>query len=137
MEDSLHELRECLITTKLINWELSPLMNAIHVKFVDLVFEIISLKGQKVRINNDCSCIYMEKEKIPEIEEISPSNDVILKELSTKDSKLIDAEWPYSYDGSELFIESLIKLNGGLGIYCRKNDELLSWVLQVECYGIG
>lgn len=79
----------------------------------------------------------MEKDKTVEIEDIYPQKDVIMKELSPNDSTVIDREWPYAYAGSEFFIESLIKLNGGLGIYSKENDTLLSWVLQIECNGMG
>ena len=137
MEESLEELRYCLINTKLIKWELCPLLTSIHRKLVKLLYEVIAVKGLEIAADNECSCIYMEKDKTVEIEDITPPNDVLLKELSPNDSVLIDLEWPYAYAGSDLFIKSLINLNGGLGIYSKENGQLLSWVLKIECNEMG
>lgn len=76
----------------------------------------------------------MEKENALSYEIIVP-DDVELRMLNVDDYKLINDSWPYKYPGSECFIKSLIKLNGGLGIY--KDRELVSWILQVECFGLG
>lgn len=130
----LRELRECLIETKLIKWETLPLFAAVHRRFHKMMYEIVEIKNVRVKIDNFCSTIWMDKEKAANFE-FSVPNEVKMKLLSVNDAKVMNDVWPYKYQGSECFVRSLIKLNGGLGIY--DEGKLVSWVLQVECFGIG
>lgn len=67
--------------------------------------------------------------------ELSVPEDVECKDLNDNDFQLMNNAWPYKYPGSECFIKSLIILNGGLGVYI--NEKLVSWILQIECFGLG
>jgi hypothetical protein len=135
LEESLSELKQCLEKTKLIKWEKFPLLTSTHERFLPLVQEIFELKRVEIRLHNPCSCIYMDKETAQTYEIEIPEN-VTLKPLTPEDHKLINDEWPYKYPLSDSFIESMIILNGGLGIY-SENGQLLSWILQIECFGLG
>jgi GNAT superfamily N-acetyltransferase len=134
LDASLMELRECLIETKLINWEKLPLFVAVNRRFHKMMYEIVEVKNLRVRIDNYCSTIWMNKENASSYE-FSVPDDVEMKSLSIDDGKIINENWPYRSAGSECFIKSLIKLNGGLGVYVH--GELASWILQAECFGLG
>lgn len=134
LDESLDELRSCLIRTRLINWTLLPMFVAVLRRFHKMSYEILEVKNIGVRIDNYCSTLWLPKEKARELVVVVPE-DVELRNISLKDGEKMNEVWLYKYPGSVNFINSLIKLNGGLGIY--KCDEILSWVLHIECFGIG
>lgn len=128
------ELYQALMKTKLIKWHQLPLFVAVHRNFHELMHEIFESKNVRVRIDNSCSTMHMNKQETSNYDFSVPDN-VEMRSLKVENYKLMNDIWPYKYPGSECFIKSIIKLNGGLGVY--KNDELLSWILQVECFGLG
>lgn len=134
MEESLNELRECLEQSKIIKWHQLPLCVASHERFNKLMYEIFEMKKLRVRFDNRCSTIWMDRVKASHFDYTVP-NDVELKEVTISDYVMMNETWPYNYPGSESFIKSLIVLNGGLGVY--RNGELISWILQVESFGLG
>lgn len=134
LEESLNELRECLLETKLIKWESFPMFVAVNRKFHKMIYEIVEIKNLRVKIDNFCSSIWMNKTKAASYE-FSVPKDVEMKPLSAGDANVINDVWIYKYPRSECFIESVIKLNGGLGIYDK--GKLVSWILHIECFGLG
>lgn len=134
LDESLKELRDCLIETTLIKWENLPLFVAVNRRFHKMMYEIFEMKNVRVKTDNFCSTIWMGKAKAASYE-ISVPDDVEMKPLSVDDAKIINDVWFYRYSRSECFIKSVIKLNGGLGIY--ENGKLVSWILQIECFGLG
>lgn len=134
LDESLNELRHCLEQTQIIMWKKLPMFVAVHRRFHKMMYEILEVKGVRVRLDNYCSTIWMEKRKALSYE-FSVPDDVVMKQLTVEDARLMNDVWPYRYPGSEKFIKSIIRLNCGLGIY--KQGELVSWILQVECFGLG
>ena len=134
LDESLVELRDCLMETKLINWMMLPLFVAVHRRFNKLMYEIFESKNLRVRVDNYCSTIWMDKTKAASYQFTTPNN-VEMRNLSVNDGKMINDVWPYRYFESEKFIRSLIHLNCGLGIY--EDGKLVSWILQIECFGLG
>lgn len=134
LEESLSELRECLEQSKIIKWHQLPLCVAMHERFRSIMYEMFEKRQLRVRFDNRCSTFWMSKENAAKIDYTIP-NDVELKELNVNEYAMMNEAWPYKYPGSEIFIKSLITLNGGLGVY--QNDELICWILQIECFGIG
>lgn len=134
LEESLHELRECVEQSNIIKWHQLPLCVSVHDRFRNMMYEIFEMKKIRVRFDNRCSTFRMDRDKASKFNYTTP-NDVQLKELKITDYAMINETWPYKYPGSESFIKSLIILNGGLGVY--QNEELISWILQIECFGMG
>lgn len=134
VDESMSELRECLMSSAIIKWDQLPLFVALHRRFHVFLYEIIEAKGVRVRLDNYCSTIWMGKEKSSSYEYSVP-DDVEMRPLCADDCRVVDEPWPYKYPGSENFIRSIILLNDSLGIY--KNDKLVSWILQVESFGLG
>lgn len=134
LEESLHELSGCLKETNFVKWDLLPMFVAVHRSLHKLMYEILELKGFRMTMDNHCSTLWMNKEKAL-CQEFSVPDHVEMKLISADDYLLLNEPWIYKYPGSEVFIKSLIKLNGGLGVY--KNQKLISWILQVECFGLG
>ncbi|CRK89754.1 CLUMA_CG003536, isoform A [Clunio marinus] len=135
LDESLEELRESLTRTNLIKWKKLPLVVAILRRYHKMFYEVIEAKNVRVKIDNFCSTLCMDKDKAMNYEIVIP-DDVELRELNVDDYKHVNDLWYYKYEGSEMFIKSLIELNGGLGIYYH-GKFLVSWILQIECFGLG
>lgn len=135
LDDSLSELKICFEKTHLIDWTLRPMFVAVLRRFHKMCYEIFEMKSLRVKIDNYVSTLWLPKEKAAIYELSKLPNDVELKELRIEDSTTINEAWPYKYPGSSSFIKSLIQFNGGLGIY--KNNEIISWIIHIECFGLG
>lgn len=105
-----------------------------HSRFHELMHEIFQSNNLRVRFNNRCTTYRLERGEALRFDYTVPE-DVELKALNPSEYTMMDEAWPYRYPGSDSFIRSLIVLNGGLGVY--RNGELVSWILQIECFGIG
>lgn len=134
LDESLEELRTCLSQTKLIKWNLMPMCVAVLRRYRKMLYEVLETKNIRVRYDNHCSTLWLSKKTARDLQFDLPNN-VELREIHFKDGEKINEIWPYNYPGSVNFINSLITLNGGLGIY--KGDEIISWVLHIECFGFG
>lgn len=64
-------------------------------------------------------------------------SDVVIKELVPAYACLMNERWPHRYPNSEKYIELLIQLNGGLGLFNRADDEIIGWALKNEFAGVG
>lgn len=60
---------------------------------------------------------------------LSIPDDVYIAPLNITDAADINSVWPYMTDRSLKYIESVIKLNDGLGVFDKNTNQLLSWVL--------
>lgn len=60
-----------------------------------------------------------------------------IRELTPDHSSRCNSIWDFRYEGSEGFIKSLIELNGGLGLFDRSTNELLSYALINDSLAIG
>lgn len=134
LDSSLNEVRECLLQTNLIDWNKQFLFCALLRRFHKMIYELFEVKMKRVRIDNFCSTLWMDKAKASTFDYVVP-DDLEIKSLSPNDARLINENWPYKHPGSEAFVRSLIILNGGLGIF--KDRKLVSWILQVESFGLG
>lgn len=66
-----------------------------------------------------------------------PPTGTCIRELTKKDAKTCFQNWIYASTKSEKFLESLIHLNGGYGIFSVDNDELLCFAIFNEQLAIG
>lgn len=64
-------------------------------------------------------------------------NGTYVRELTKKDAKVCNENWAYSYTKSERFLESLIQLNGGYGLFSKENHDILSFAIFNEQLAIG
>lgn len=60
-----------------------------------------------------------------------------LKELTKEDAKICCQNWIYASAKSEKFLESLIQLNGGYGLFSAESGEILCFAIFNEQLAIG
>jgi Domain of unknown function (DUF5645)/FR47-like protein len=129
------ELRICLEQTELIDWNLRPMFASVLRRYHKLCYEVFEKKKIRVRIDNYVATLWLPKEIAKNYELANLPEDVEMREIGVEDCEKINEKWPYKYPGSVDFIKSIVKLNGGLGIY--KKNEIVSWILHIECFGFG
>lgn len=57
--------------------------------------------------------------------------------LSAEDVPTIDRHWPHSFPGSDDFLKQLLNQNGGLGLYLKEDQTLVSWIMKNQLLGLG
>lgn len=61
-EESLREIRECINTTKLINWNSELLFVTLHVEQIKPVLDFVNTNGIEITSNDYCSYYYLPME---------------------------------------------------------------------------
>lgn len=57
--------------------------------------------------------------------------------LTEKDVNTINDAWPHKYPGSDHYLKIIITMNGGLGIFSKKDGSLCCWILKNHLLGLG
>ncbi|XP_062536770.1 uncharacterized protein LOC134205503 [Armigeres subalbatus] len=136
LQEHHSQLLKYLSETRYINFSCSPVFACVsdnHIPVLDALLEKVNCIGEEL---SDCSYYMMTNEKALQ-QSYEVPNDVIMKQLVPSNSTLMNERWPHRYPNSEKYIELLIQLNGGLGLFDRDNDEIVGWVLKNEFAGVG
>lgn len=56
-------------------------------------------------------------------------DDFYIGEIKLCHADMINELWPLKSAKSLDYVKTLISMNGGIGLFDRKTDELVSWVL--------
>ncbi|KAJ8968985.1 hypothetical protein NQ314_001995 [Rhamnusium bicolor] len=104
------------------------LFYSIHNKLYPAVFK--ALKERKIEIYAEIPCyLYaIPKEEALKFDVECPP-EVYIKQLDKTDAPVISALWPHRYKNADKFVEILIEMNGGYGIFLKSSNELVSWAL--------
>jgi len=135
-QESLDELRECLEKTKLIRWHDRVLFVTVHRRHAKLILECINVDNQREVLDEEASYYWLEKEEALRFHIEIPTGTEI-RELTPDHSSRCNSIWDFRYEGSEVLINSLIELNGGLGLFDKSTNELLSYALINDSLAIG
>ncbi|CAK9799793.1 hypothetical protein ANTQUA_LOCUS2232 [Anthophora quadrimaculata] len=73
----------------------------------------------KIWVPDECYIKPLNKSDVPLIHSIWPHRDPKYPELSTK------------------YLSTMIELNGGVGLYLKENNSLISWAIQNDWHGLG
>lgn len=57
--------------------------------------------------------------------------------LDGSHAEKVDKNWKFHCDVSLSYIQTLIRLNGGFGIFTKASNELVSWVLTNDQMALG
>lgn len=136
LEPTNTELRECLLETKFIKWELNPLFISVQSENFNLMDEVMKNKNLQVKALYPDTCFYLPKEIAISLDITIPT-DVEILPLRISDAKLINEVWPHKDANSEVYIRSQLALYGGLGIFERESERLLSWSCKNDNLAIG
>lgn len=64
--------------------------------------------------------------------------EMYLAPLKIEDVKVIDPIWPHYREGlSKTYLEELIRLNGGFGLYKKEDQSLCSWIMRNNYGGLA
>ncbi|KAL3286513.1 hypothetical protein HHI36_001018 [Cryptolaemus montrouzieri] len=129
LQESLKNLYDGIRYTRRKQFDQEMNFYSTHDKFTDLVRKACEdrnmkntlwIKSMMVRLPIEVALNY----------KITCPPEVYIERLKVRDAPQINSVWPRKYDGSEFKVSTLIELNGGIGVYLKKNDKLVAWVLR-------
>ncbi|XP_053662229.1 uncharacterized protein LOC128711384 [Anopheles marshallii] len=98
--------------------------------------QILEERILRLDVLSDCINYWIPCEEATKLSFVVPS-DVELKPLQIEHGKVLNEWWPYRYKASQCYIESAIKLNGGLGLFDKTSGELVACVFQNDHDAVG
>ncbi|KAK9305912.1 hypothetical protein QLX08_003270 [Tetragonisca angustula] len=139
--DIIHKV---LTETKLIDYDQQICFASVHGSFASNVFT--ALETLKYLRNVETELVLSNNYYFKPIEECIKTkiwipDECYIKPLDKLNVPLIHSLWPHkSVKNPELslkYIATLIELNGGIGLYLKENDSLVSWGIQNDWQGLG
>ncbi|XP_043527472.1 glycine N-acyltransferase-like protein 3 [Frieseomelitta varia] len=139
--DIIHKV---LTETKLIDYDQQICFASVHGSFASNVFT--ALETLKYLRNVETELVLSNNYYFKPTEECIKTkiwipDECYIKPLDKLNVPLIHSLWPHkSVKNPELslkYIATLIELNGGIGLYLKKNDSLVSWGIQNDWQGLG
>lgn len=135
LEENSEELNECFKKTKRINWKVpltfEPIMPN-HSKLISDRFK----EGVPAKVY-PCYYYWLPRKLACELDVSNVPENVLIAPLKITNSKTISEIYPHNYNGMIPYVENIIELNGGFGLFSKSTGKLLSWALRNEHGGIG
>ncbi|XP_053672876.1 uncharacterized protein LOC128723184 [Anopheles nili] len=137
LENPPVELTNVLQTTNLVKWHHRPLFviggdNGIQ----ECLHQLVTERNLQSEILSNCINYWMPRDKAINLSYSVPDG-VELKELRVEDAKQMNEWWPLRYNTSQWYFESAIQHNGGLGLFDKKDGQLVACVFKNDHDGIG
>ncbi|XP_051172663.1 uncharacterized protein LOC127288980 [Leptopilina boulardi] len=137
-------LYKAVTESKFIKWNKGVFLPAIQLRLVPTVYSIIDFlkvkKNLEIEWNVPGNCFFKSKEECA-VFEVQVPDDCYLKELDDTHIPLIHSVWPHrNEENPELstrHVMAMVKFNGGLGLFSKDTNELLSWAVQSELGAIS
>ena len=115
---------------KSLDFSLKSFFFSIRNEFQPMVHELCNELNLKVLEHTDTICLKLPKQDALKFE-ISPPKDYHLRSLTLDNLEQINSNWLHRYDGSEKFIEYLIKYHINIGLF-DNNNQLVAWCLKYD-----
>lgn len=64
-------------------------------------------------------------------------SEVYIKKLNSDNAIVINDSWPHKFDGSLRYVKTLIKINGGVGIFLKDTNTMVAWILKYHTGEMG
>lgn len=137
-------LNKILTETNVIDWSQQVCFATIHGSIISNVLssvkDIQDLK--KVRIGQTVAFNYYIKSVEDCVKvDIRIPDECYIRPLNTSDVPLINSVWPHrdpvNPDTSMKYLRTVIEFNGGIGLCLKKDNTLVSWVMQPNWCTLG
>ena len=137
-------LYKALTETKVIDWSRRIYLAAIHESIIPTIFSAVeflkSIQIVETSISVAATFYFKTAEKCANVEICVP-NECYIKPLENSDVAKIHFEWPHKEvehpELSTRYIGTMVEMNGGIGLYLKKDDCLVSWAIHNDFHGIG
>ncbi|KAL1502274.1 hypothetical protein ABEB36_007440 [Hypothenemus hampei] len=107
---------------------------AVHEHFFPTVLDIVTRVFKRKTLFVDTLNLWHLKKEEAEKLQITPPQEVYVKELQSTDISVIVEKWLYSYPTADHKIRQWITLQKGFGVYLKANNEMVSWAPS-SCLG--
>ncbi|XP_033220391.1 uncharacterized protein LOC117175004 [Belonocnema kinseyi] len=132
-------LHKAVTETKIIQWTEGVCFPAVNSRIIPTVYSIIETlkqtKGIEIEWKLPGNCFFKSREKCAAVEVRVPEG-CHLGRIDESHVPLIHSLWPHRNkehpEQTTKFIMTMVRLNGGCGLFSRENNELLSWASQSE-----
>ncbi|XP_033229597.1 uncharacterized protein LOC117181135 [Belonocnema kinseyi] len=132
-------LHKAVTETKIIQWTKGVYFPAVNSRIIPTVYSIIETLKQTIGIeiewNSPGNCFFKSKEECAAVQVRVPEG-CCLDRVDESHVPLIHSLWPLRDkehpETTTKIIMTIVRLNGGCGLFSRENNELLSWALQSE-----
>ncbi|XP_058122675.1 uncharacterized protein LOC131293565 [Anopheles ziemanni] len=139
LEQPPSELEDAIRKTSYIKWHHNPRIvvggdNGIR----ESLYKVVGERGilDSINLSSDSINYWMHREKGATFSYDVP-DDVELKPLLVEHAKVIDDLWPYKSNESLRYFETVIQHNGSLGLFDKRDGQLVACVIKTDHDGIG
>ncbi|XP_017759984.1 PREDICTED: uncharacterized protein LOC108550689, partial [Eufriesea mexicana] len=137
-------INKVLTETNVIDYNQQVNFPAVHESFASNVLSATKnlkhLKNVETKLILSFNFYFKSAEDCVKIENRIP-DECYMKTLNKSDVPLIHSVWPHrdlEYPELSLkYLSTLVEFNGGLGLYLKKDDSLVSWAMQNDWHGLG
>ncbi|KAJ8925259.1 hypothetical protein NQ315_009087 [Exocentrus adspersus] len=136
LDRSCKNVYEGLMKTKRLHFTRPIVFYAVHNTVYSMVKKVLEEKNLQIKSNKPHHIFTISVEKAQEFK-IDVPDQVELRRLSPLHAKTIDPHWPERFQNSEELLSTLIELVGGLGLFMKSNNELVSWAILSEIGQLG
>ncbi|XP_015432524.1 PREDICTED: uncharacterized protein LOC107188697, partial [Dufourea novaeangliae] len=144
LEPNKEMLKKVITETDVINWNQGIYFAGVHECILSTVLSAVeqlkSVQNIEVELVTPANFYFKSAKECAEIE-VCITEECYIKALDKSDVATIHSEWPHKdLEHPELstqFISTLVEMNGGVGLYLKKDDTLVSWAIHNDWHGIG
>ncbi|CAK9833148.1 hypothetical protein ANTRET_LOCUS9875 [Anthophora retusa] len=137
-------IKKILTETKVIDWSQLVHFATVHGSIVPNVLSAIenlkSLQNVETDLILPFNFYFKSAEECADTKIWIP-DECYIKPLNKSDVSLIHSIWPHrdpKYpELSTKYLSTLIELNGGVGLYLKEDNSLISWAIQNDWHGLG
>ncbi|XP_052866906.1 uncharacterized protein LOC128273037 [Anopheles cruzii] len=139
LQKDLSTLREALLRTGLLDFRSSsPGFQCVAIEHYPMVQSVVQERAAphyQLTFRNS-TYFRLPRAVVEKLEHRTNPEGYEFRPLDVSYAREVNDTWPHRYPGSEVYYESLLRLNGGLAVVQRTtdHDELAGWILTNE-YG--
>ncbi|XP_076297034.1 uncharacterized protein LOC143217120 [Lasioglossum baleicum] len=137
-------LYKALTETNVINWKEDVFLAGVHESFMPVVYSAVEYLKNAISLGSKSvtpgNYYFQTAKECAELEVCVPE-ECYLKTLDKLDVHLVHSEWPHRSlehpEETTRFLGTIIERNSGVGLYLKKDDTLVSWILHNDWHGLG
>ncbi|XP_017771660.1 PREDICTED: uncharacterized protein LOC108559041 [Nicrophorus vespilloides] len=129
LDNKCEKLYKALKETKKIDWNNMIQFYFVHREHCPIIYRVIKELQLPITYDTKTDLWWLPREKALKFQIDCPP-EVYIGPLKPYHAPLINSIWPHRFPGSEGYLTTFIKMNGGRGLFLKSNDKLVAWVLK-------
>nr|XP_022915780.1 uncharacterized protein LOC111425769 [Onthophagus taurus]XP_022915788.1 uncharacterized protein LOC111425769 [Onthophagus taurus] len=129
LEKDCDSLRQLLMETDLLDSANQNIFYCILNEHLTTVYDTLSELNVDVTESYTTAMYWISKERALNFP-VKCSEDVYIGTLNQSHVPLVSSLWPREFNGANEYFSSFVETKGGLGVFLKSNNQLVSWVLR-------